>query len=77
MGIESTRIVREPERRAKTGISTSTWYELQAVGAAPLPVKLTERSVSWLESELDAWLAARVAERGAAFKEAASVEVDA
>ena len=77
METESTRIVREPERRAKTGISTSTWYELQATGAAPLPIKLTKRSVGWLESELDEWLAARVAERGAAFKEAASEGVAA
>lgn len=67
----SSRILREPERKKKTGVCTTVWYELQAAGVAPLPVRLGPRCVGWLESELDAWIAARVAERGAAFKEAA------
>ena len=57
------RICRERERKAKTGVPTSTWYELQAEGTAPKPIPLGPRSVGWLESELDFFIASRIAER--------------
>ena len=59
----TNRILRESERAQKTGIPTSTWYELQGEGLAPKPVSLGPRSVGWVESELDIWIASRVAER--------------
>jgi prophage regulatory protein len=46
--------------------SRSRIYEDMAKGEFPRPVKLGPRSVAWLESDIDAWLAARVAEREAA-----------
>ena len=57
------RILREAERKKKTGIPVSTWYELQSAGLAPKPVPLGPRSVGWLESELEAFVQARIAER--------------
>jgi prophage regulatory protein len=49
-------IAREAERRELTGVSTSSWYALQAQGLAPKPVKLGPRAVGWLRSELLAWV---------------------
>jgi len=58
-------IAREAQRRALTGIPTSTWYEMQAAGLAPKPIKLGVRSVGWLIEELEPFVEARRAERDA------------
>ena len=55
--------VRDSERRAITGVPTSTWYEMQDAGIVPMPVKIGPRSVAWLHSELTKWQADRIAER--------------
>jgi predicted DNA-binding transcriptional regulator AlpA len=57
-------IAREALRRELTGVPTSTWYELQAKGLAPKPIRLGgPRSVGWLVSELEEWVERRRAER--------------
>ena len=56
-------VAREAQRYELTGIPTSTWYDLQNAGLAPKPIHLGPRSVGWLISELEDWIAARVAER--------------
>jgi prophage regulatory protein len=35
-------------------------------GEFPRPVKIGKRAIAWLESDLQAWLAERIAERDAA-----------
>jgi prophage regulatory protein len=50
------RLIREPDRRIKTGVPRSTWYALMAQRIAPKPVKLGPRSVAWIEDELEAWM---------------------
>ena len=55
--------VRDSERRAITGVPTSTWYEMQDAGIAPMPVKIGPRSDAWLRSELAKWQADRIVER--------------
>ena len=50
------RLIRERDRRIKTGVPRSAWYVLMAKGLAPQPVKLGERSVAWVEDELEAWM---------------------
>lgn len=60
-----TRLLRLPEVIARTGMSRSAVYAASAKGAFPQPVKLSERSSAWVESEIDAWLASRVAQRDA------------
>jgi prophage regulatory protein len=59
------RIVRESERRAITGVPTSTWYMLMSEGRAPKSVSLGEHSRGWVLSELQEWVEARIAERDA------------
>lgn len=50
------RLLRERDRRIKTGVPRSTWYALMADGLAPHPVKLGQRSVAWIEDELEGWM---------------------
>lgn len=57
------QILRLPDVRAKTGLSRSTIYRLEASGHCPRRMKLGEHSRGWLASEWDAWIAERIAER--------------
>lgn len=57
------RFIREPQRAEKTGIPRSTWRDLMARGEAPLPVPLPGGRVAWLESELESFMASRIALR--------------
>jgi prophage regulatory protein len=57
------RAVREPERREITGVPTSTWYELQKRGLAPLPFRISARCVAWSFNKLIAWVESRKAQR--------------
>jgi predicted DNA-binding transcriptional regulator AlpA len=58
------RAVREPERREITGLATSSWYELQKRGLAPLPFRISARCVAWSFNELGEWYEAQKAKRG-------------
>ena len=46
-----------------TGLARSTVYKYIAEGIFPKPSTLGGRSVGWVESEVFAWIQARVAER--------------
>ena len=52
---------REVERR--TGNGRSVIYDLMARNLFPKQVSIGPRAVAWVESEVDAWVAARIAER--------------
>jgi len=54
-------ICREAERRAITGVPTSSWYLLQEKGLAPKPVRLGPRSVGWDRRSLFRWVEQRLA----------------
>ena len=54
------RMLRLPQVQAITGLGKTKIYELQAEGAFPMRVKLTAQSVAWVESDVQAWLAARI-----------------
>jgi prophage regulatory protein len=54
------RMLRLPQVVSSTGLCKTQIYELQAQGDFPMRVKLTARSVAWLESEVQAWLARRI-----------------
>jgi prophage regulatory protein len=47
---------------ARTGLARSTLYQRIADGTFPKPIHLGPRSVAWIESEVDGWIAARIAE---------------
>ena len=58
-----TTLLKIPEVRAKTGLSRSHLYALAQNGDFPKPVKLSERSSAWVESEVDGWVEERIAVR--------------
>lgn len=57
------KFLRLPEVKSRTGLSRSTIYALIAQNKFPRHVPLGMRCVGWLESEIDAWIAARAASR--------------
>lgn len=56
-----TTILRLPDVKARTALSRSCLYQLIAEGDFPRPINLGPRAVGWLESEIEDWLAARIA----------------
>ena len=53
-------ILRRKQVEARTGLSRSTIYDRIKAGTFPAPVSLGEKAVGWIESEVDAWLTARM-----------------
>lgn len=62
------RILRLPEVKERTGLSRSTIYLYIARGAFPGSISLGPRAVGWVESDIEAWLQARIQKsRGSGF----------
>jgi prophage regulatory protein len=59
----SLRIVRERECREMTGLSRPQRWRLERVGKFPKRLSLSEKSIGWLEHEIQSWIRARLAER--------------
>ena len=55
-------VLRISQVRARTGLSRSALYAAQAAGKFPKSISLGARSVGWLQSEVDAWIAERIAQ---------------
>jgi prophage regulatory protein len=56
---------RLPSVKARTGLSRSEIYRRIAAGDFPHPVKLGERASAWSATEVDRWIAGRIAARDA------------
>jgi prophage regulatory protein len=56
------RILRRRQVLAQTGLAVSTLYEYMARGGFPRPIHLGRNCVGWLDSEINAWIAERIAE---------------
>lgn len=59
-----TRLLRRKSVEARTGLARSTLYQMMQAGQFPKPVRIGGRAVAWPETEVDAWIDARLAERG-------------
>ena len=57
--------IRLKKVESKTGLKKSTVYDLMSRGEFPKSIKIGERAVAWIESEVDAINAARMAEKSA------------
>jgi prophage regulatory protein len=55
------KLLRLPQVMEMTGLRKTKIYELHAEGAFPRRVRITAGSVGWVEAEVQAWLALRVA----------------
>ena len=60
-----TRLLHLREVLSRTSLSRTSIYRLQALGTFPASVPLGSR-VSWVESEVQDWIDARIAARAAA-----------
>jgi len=69
MSEKHLKLLRLAEVRNRVPYSRSTIYQLIAQGKFPKPISLGERAVAWLESDIDAWIEARIASRGAGASE--------
>lgn len=56
-------LIRMPEAIRRTGYGKAWIYKLIADGKFPAPVKLGSRSIAFVESEVDEWIAERIAAR--------------
>jgi len=58
-------VLRPPQAAKYLGISLGTLYDWVRLGLVPKPIKLGPKVSAWLKSELDSFLAQRIAERDA------------
>ena len=58
-------LLRLPAVIAATGCQRSTIYDGVRAGTFPRPVPLGSRTVAWSSTEIDTWIAARIAARDA------------
>lgn len=58
--MKNLKILRRPEVEATVGLSRSSIYAKMADGTFPQSIKLSQRSVGWLEHEVAEWLKNRV-----------------
>ena len=63
IGNVPTALIRRKAVSDKTGLGRSAIYQRMAEGTFPKQVKLGRELVAWVESEVDAWIAERIAER--------------
>ena len=57
----SQYIIRLRQAILKTGLSRSTIYTLIKLGDFPKQIQLSPRTMGFLESEIDEWIAGRIA----------------
>jgi prophage regulatory protein len=62
-GGDSPVLIRLPAVKAQTGIARTQIYAGIAAGTFPKPVRLGTRTVAWLQAEINAWIADRIAVR--------------
>lgn len=58
------RHLRRPAVQQLTGLTTPTLYRMMDKGIFPRPIKISERAVAWLETEITEWLASRARSTG-------------
>ena len=57
------RILRLPEVCQVTGLKRAMIYRLQQRNSFPQSVKITDHAVGWVDAEVQAWVAQRIAAR--------------
>ena len=59
---QALTILRRKQVEARVGLKRSSIYVKVKAGEFPAPVRLGVRAVGWVESSVDEWLRARIAE---------------
>lgn len=60
INLNNYKIMRRPEVETITGLCRSSIYAMMETDTFPKPIKLSERSVGWLEHEVQEWLKNRI-----------------
>jgi prophage regulatory protein len=55
-------ILRRKQVQARIGISRSGIYALMKTGHFPQSIKISTRSVGWLESDIESFIASKIAD---------------
>jgi len=63
---QNIRLIRRKEVQSKTGLGASSIYAMMHRGEFPKAISISERRVAWIESDVDQWIAERVASHKAA-----------
>ena len=50
------QILRRKQLETRLGLSRSSIYQMMADGKFPYPIKLGNRSVGWISSDIEKWL---------------------
>jgi len=58
------KLYRMPTVMQLTGLARSTIYKVMRLGRFPKQFHLTDQSVAWRSSDIDAWIASRSTEVG-------------
>ena len=53
------RLLTRRQVEVLTGLARSTLYRMMRAGTFPNPIRVGQRAVRWLESEILAWIASR------------------
>ena len=61
--LRETKILRWAELQPVLGLSRMTIYRMEKAGTFPKRIQINSGSVGWLEHEVEAWLADRMANR--------------
>ncbi len=59
--IIKTALMRRKQVEAQTGLARSTLYKMMASGDFPASVHITGKAVAWASSDVDNWIATRIA----------------
>lgn len=62
------KILRRTQVQNRTALARSTMYKYIDDGTFPRPIQLGPRTVGWVESEVDSWLAERVTARDKGYR---------
>ena len=60
---DNTILLRRPEVERRVGLRRASIYKWMAEGTFPKPVKLGEKAVAWVETEIDQWVSDRIEQR--------------
>lgn len=63
---KKTRLIRRAEVIARIGLSKASLYNRMNAGEFPRPIPIGGGRVAWLESDIDLWIAERLADAGRA-----------
>jgi prophage regulatory protein len=57
------RILRLPEVVERVGLKRASIYQHMGQGSFPKSISLGPRAIGWIESEIEAWLTAKIKKR--------------